>query len=215
MERRRHVESFVIVVGAFHSEKTRVQVRAHAFEKVAEPGSAEAANDVPALDAYMARILPNFGESLHLRKLIVAGLLHGAAHGQAPSREIHFGIIYVITVDGKFVGRGQFGVGKGCGQMAGSKEFRADPIAGGEAGLEQGSPQGRNRKGAERRHWRELEKLAASDFAECAAIQSSSIQSLAIISLAISRRTHLDLPTQPVRDGIRQRRESYVAACSF
>ena len=80
------------------------------LQKIRQPRAAEAANHVPAFDAHVPRILPDFGQGLNLVERVLAGLLHRAADGQGPVLENDSRIIDVVVVDGKFLERRELGV---------------------------------------------------------------------------------------------------------
>ena len=126
------------------------EIGAHKFEELGKRRPAKAADDVPAFDADVARILTFLGEGLNVGKLVIPGLLHGAADGEAPVFEDDAGVVDVVAVDGKFSEGRHFGVGESRGQMAGPEQLAGGPVAEGETFLEQRLAQLRNREGAER-----------------------------------------------------------------
>ncbi len=78
MQRRRHIQRLVIVVGALHRDEARRGVGADHLKKIRQTRPSESPNHIPSFDADVARVLPNTRQSLHLRQLVLARLLHRA-----------------------------------------------------------------------------------------------------------------------------------------
>ena len=80
----RHVQRFVVVVGALNGEETCSRVGTDHGEKIREPNSVEAADDVPAFHANVPCVLRYFRQCLDLSQGVLARLLHGSADGERP-----------------------------------------------------------------------------------------------------------------------------------
>jgi hypothetical protein len=104
-------------------------IRANHLQEIREPGSAEAADDVPAFHAHVPRVLTHPGQGLKLRQLVFSRLLHRAVYGQSPLFQINSRIGHVITVDGELLKRYDVGVRESGSQMSGTKQPRGNPIA--------------------------------------------------------------------------------------
>ena len=112
MHRRGHIERRGIIVGAFEVEKFRARIRAGEMEEIGETRAAEAADDVPALDADVARVLSVARKRLNLGESVFAGLGDVAGDFQFPGIEIHAGIVDVVIVDRKFLEGRDLGIRK-------------------------------------------------------------------------------------------------------
>src|ERR1700676_2036874 len=170
VQRGRHVQRLIVIVGAFDGDESGCRIGANHLQEIRKSRPSEAADGVPSLHADMARVLPHPGKRLNLRQRVVSGLLHRTGHGKSPLFEIDSGICHVIAIDGKFLKRNYFGVGKGSGQMPGAKQSSGSPIAEAQAGLQQRLLKFRNRERADGKYWRKLQQFAARDLLELAGI---------------------------------------------
>ena len=99
----RHVDGLVVVVDAGDFQILGAEVGADGAQEIRSARAAEVADDVPAFDADMARVLHNLGEGLHLRQLVVARMLDHAFYGERPLLEIDVGVGNVVIVVGKLL----------------------------------------------------------------------------------------------------------------
>lgn len=117
MERRRHIERFVILVRARERQIAGTRVGADKREYIRDARTAEAADDVPSFDAYMPGVLPNPGQGANLLERVGAGIRDQAVHSQPPGAEVDAGIVACVAVEREPFGSDDFGVCEGRRQV--------------------------------------------------------------------------------------------------
>jgi hypothetical protein len=96
-----HIERFVVIVGTFHVDIPRVQIRANHLKEIGKPGTTETADNIPALDADVPSVLADARKRLNLRELVISRFLDRSGNGKRPAIKIDARIVDVIVVDGK------------------------------------------------------------------------------------------------------------------
>src|SRR5215813_1632526 len=156
MQRGSHIKRLVIVIGTLDRDEAGSGIDAYKFEKFRKRCAAEASDHVPAFNADVPRVLLLFGERLDIGEFVVAGMLHGTTHSEAPVFKNHARIVDVVIVDGKSLERRELGSSKGGGKMTGTKQLTGCPVAECQTLLQQRLAKSGNRKRAECDDRREL-----------------------------------------------------------
>src|SRR5581483_4484681 len=121
-QRRRHIERFVVIIRAFDVNITGREVSPDTFEKIREARPPKAANHIPAFNANVTRVLPEFRKGLNLVELVIPRLLDGTCYGKAPAIKVNSGVINVVIVDWKLLNWRELRIREGGRKMTGAKE---------------------------------------------------------------------------------------------
>src|ERR1700676_2505279 len=129
MQRRRHIQRLVIIVGALHSDESRSRIRAYLLKEIRQSRAAESSDYIPPLYTNVARVLADPRQRLHLRQFIFSSLLPLTANSQRPVLKIPSRIVHVIAVDRKLIERRNLGIVERRCQMPCPKQPRRSPVA--------------------------------------------------------------------------------------
>ena len=168
---RRHIQRFVVIIRALDVDKTRRGIGPNHLQEIRKPRSAEAADDIPAFHANVPGVLTHFGRDWNCASLYSPGFCTAPVRS-ASIVEVNARIFDVVTVDGEFLERGDFGVREGGRQMPGAKQLGGYPIAESQSGFKQRFLKFGDGESSDRKHRSQFQQFAAGDTLELATVDS-------------------------------------------